>query len=627
MCPNLCLSPLRRQPTQRVKAKVVIDLTGDDDDDDRPVRSRPQPIDCPDKAQLWVDLYEPTTEEELAVHKKKVEDVRGWLTEAFQGRNKYRRVLALTGPAGTAKTTTMRILARELDFEILEWGSAAGHNSSLFGNDQFSPDYDDDTLFVKFESFLARASSCQNLFTGSSSSSSRSKRQVVLLEDLPNILHNDTKTRFHDTLQSLVTSGGEYPVPLVFIISDAGLRGEASDERLATGSWGKDNNGVVDIRTVIPSNLLHGPYVTQIRFNPIAATFLKKALQALLKRHFGSSGQPTKEVLDLVVESANGDIRSAINALQFSCARQNSKKRSKTREKLTVMESVTRREQSLALFHLIGKVLYNKRKGDPPTPSASAKDIQKEKDLDAQLKDPPPLPKFLSEHKRRTSRVDVDKLYADSPIDSSLFSLYIHQNYTQFCGDIDELAGIADNLSWVDSSGGESWYQANPHRFHLLTMGTLHALPSPVERKSQKIYKPDFFENLNKEKDAWASVLDVRRWLVEKTTADPDGGWRAGAWSRNDIAMEVGGVLKARDALGASHPLRGPPSHKAFSGMRFVLANCGAGAQLGETEGDEHDASIDVDDAILVGEEDSAAKKGGWLDGDDIESFEDPDTF
>ncbi len=160
----------------------------------------------------------------------------------------------------------MRILARELDFEVLEWGSAAGQNSSLFGNDQFSVDYDDDSLFVKFESFLARASSCQNLFNGPSSSSSRYKRKVLLLEDLPNILHNDTKTRFHDALQSLVASSAEYPVPLVFIISDAGLRGEASDERLAAGTWGKDNNGALDIRTVIPSNLLHGPYVTQIRY-------------------------------------------------------------------------------------------------------------------------------------------------------------------------------------------------------------------------------------------------------------------------------------------------------------------------------------------------------------------------
>jgi cell cycle checkpoint protein len=91
---------------------------------------------------------------------------------------------------------------------------------------------------------------------------------------------------------------------------------------------------------------------------------LKKALQALLTRHFGSAkgAQPAKDVLDIIVDSANGDIRSAINALQFSCvASQKGKKRTKGREARLVMESVTRREQSLALFHLIGKVLYNKR--------------------------------------------------------------------------------------------------------------------------------------------------------------------------------------------------------------------------------------------------------------------------
>ena len=44
------------------------------------------------------------------------------------------------------------------------------------------------------------------------------------------------------------------------------MRGEASDERLANGGWAKSNEGVVDIRTVLPRELLHGPYVTQIRY-------------------------------------------------------------------------------------------------------------------------------------------------------------------------------------------------------------------------------------------------------------------------------------------------------------------------------------------------------------------------
>lgn len=45
------------------------------------------------------------------------------------------------------------------------------------------------------------------------------------------------------------------------------MRGEASDERLTNGTgWGKDRNGVVDVRTVLSRDLLGGPYVTQIRY-------------------------------------------------------------------------------------------------------------------------------------------------------------------------------------------------------------------------------------------------------------------------------------------------------------------------------------------------------------------------
>jgi cell cycle checkpoint protein len=72
---------------------------------------------------------------------------------------------------------------------------------------------------------------------------------------------------------------------------------------------------------------------------------------------------PSKEVLDVIVESANGDIRSAIMALQFACIVElpGSKKKGRGKGTTMVMEAVTRREQSLQLFHLLGKVLYNKR--------------------------------------------------------------------------------------------------------------------------------------------------------------------------------------------------------------------------------------------------------------------------
>ena len=49
-------------------------------------------------------------------------------------------------------------------------------------------------------------------------------------------------------------------------------------------------------------------------------------------------------------------------ALQFACiVHKPSQKKKKNIGNTVVLEAVTRREQSLALFHLLGKVLYNKR--------------------------------------------------------------------------------------------------------------------------------------------------------------------------------------------------------------------------------------------------------------------------
>ena len=166
--------------------------------------------------------------------------------------------------------------------------------SSDGGYPFFELDLDRETLSSKFEAFINRASNCRNVFTATGGSESGkddfactqstqtsqtkpssqstkwiSKRQIIILEDLPNILHSGTQAKFHAALHSLVVSPpSQPPVPVVIILSDAGMRGEASDERLTNGvGWGKDKDGVVDIRTVLSRDLLSGPYVTQIRYD------------------------------------------------------------------------------------------------------------------------------------------------------------------------------------------------------------------------------------------------------------------------------------------------------------------------------------------------------------------------
>ncbi|GBE84471.1 P-loop containing nucleoside triphosphate hydrolase protein [Sparassis crispa] len=582
---------------------------------------------------MWVDKYEPTTEADLAVHKRKVQEIRQWLLDAFDGGpsgklKKYRRILALTGPAGTAKTTTIRVLSRELGFEILEWRNTMDERFSR--DDDFAEDMEYEGLSDKFRTFLERASSCNSIFPSTTTKPSSSRpsqaatgprRQIILLEDLPNIAHASTQAAFHAALEAFAGVPEPGVAPLVLIVSDAGLRGEDGED--VGGAWRARGREALDIRSVLPPALLNSSCVTQIGFNPIAPTLLKRALQHLLDTHFAAAAvgaPPAKNLLNAVVESANGDIRSAIMALQFACVAEAAApgrggKRSRKAggpSARVLLEAVTRREQSLALFHLLGKLLYNKRKGDPPNASAAARDIQRDKEIDARLKDPPSLPSHLKEHERRASRVDIEMLYADTPIDASLLSLYVHQNYTQYCNELDQCDAEADWLSWLDASGGEAWYQANPHHFHLLALGTLHALPSPVARRGQKAYKPAFFEVLHRERAAEDSVRDVQAWLRRHEE------WRAGGWSRLNVALELGGVLGAREHAGGAAPP--PGSHRLFSKMEFAR-EAGPLVQVDE-EGDvPQDMLGDENIGFTEGAGEGEAHGGGWLEGDDIEEF------
>ncbi|KAH8109931.1 P-loop containing nucleoside triphosphate hydrolase protein [Phellopilus nigrolimitatus] len=623
------------------KPKQEVAILIDDSDEDVPESQRPSGDD-----RLWVDRYEPRSEAELAVHKRKVEDVRRWLQEAFDGGptgklKKYRRILVLTGLAGTAKTTTVRVLAEEIGFEISEWRSSVEESYT-------EENYERETLNQKFETFLTRAASCRTLSGASSrpamlsapsqtrfptstasssiSSSSQTRRQVILLEDLPNILHQPTQAVVHAALESFVATPAS--TPMIIIISDASTRGDVRDERLSHGGGSYlTARETVDIRTVLPPNFIGGPFVRQIEFNPIAPTLMLRALQEILARHYADlevpqNRRPTKEDLSIIVETSNGDIRSAVMALQFACVFDSSiqhgkgkstkgKRKNAGSGTRALMEAVTRREQALALFHMMGKILYNKRKGDPPSASASAKDKLREQEADSRLKDPSSLPLWLAEHKRRTSRIDVDTLYADSPIDSGLFSLYIHQNYTQFCDDVDECGELSDCLSWIDSSGGEHWYQTNPHQFHLLTLGTLHALPTPVSRRSQKMYKPEFFEVLKKTRKADDAVGDVWRWLQDSGSV---------RWAKAEIVQEMGAVLKAGKRVGDGVP----PAHSTFSTLIYANSETSKTAVLGDNGDDKYEYEVPIDDDVppRVAVPGGASDEGGtWLLDDDIRDF------
>ncbi|KAH9989612.1 Rad17 cell cycle checkpoint protein-domain-containing protein [Russula vinacea] len=517
--------------------------------------NRPSSAPKPRKA---VSVVTKDSLQDLAVHKRKVDDVRKWLVDAFdeKGRSKHRRLLVLTGPAGSAKTTTLRVLAREMDFDIVE--------------------YKENMNTTRFSTFADEPSTCT---FGDAILFTFTRRKLVLVEDLPNILHPAVRSRFHDALRAHVERAWDV-APLVLVISDAG------------------RDLVIDIRTIVPPELSSTSLFTEIRFNPIAATLLASAVKRVT---ILTKVRPSPNTLHSILEGAGGDVRNAIMTLEFTCAHPKSRKQSGKSTAGSIV-SVTQKENALMLFHLMGKIMYNKRKGDPQSRSASAKDIARDRALDRSLEDPPPLPSWVAAEERRTSRVDVDMLYASTPIDASLFGLYIHQNYTQFCSGLEQCSSVIDNLSWTDSNESENWYDTNPHTFHILALGTLHSLPSPVLRTGQLIRKPEFFGALQRERGARDALERTSSWLSN-----------TGLWSRVTIATELGCVLR----MMGPHT---PHGHGAFSELVFGQDSVGAevinegdceGGDVSHEEGERSQSHTIHEQAVGC----------GYLEDDDIEDW------
>ena len=229
----------------------------------------------------------------------------------------------------------------------------------------------------QFASYLGKAATYKPLsFNGESNAPSK---QLILVEDLPNVLETRTREATHQALRAHCLSSQTQNTPLVIIISDSGTRGTGGNADDAALSLNRD---VIDARLVVPSDILDGPYCQTLHFNPLARTFLKKHLNAVFDRHALNADayrRPHDEALDIVIDSSNGDIRSAVNTLQMlsqqslpgsvSVASGRRKRKagalsdSARSEIHTSLSAMARRETSLNLFHSLAKVLRNKRHG------------------------------------------------------------------------------------------------------------------------------------------------------------------------------------------------------------------------------------------------------------------------
>lgn len=250
---------------------------------------------------LWTDKHAPQTVDELAVHKKKVGDTKTWLSNALA--SKKPAILVLTGPAGIGKTALIQALARDLSCEVCEWlAPVVSNNDNDAEQGLFT-----ESVSVQFRSFILKSAAMSplSIIEGAETkpTTSPSSKRIILVDDLPNTAHPVLRTSIHQTLLDYMTSLRQV-CPLVLIITTIPLH-----------SFSSHASDVVTLRSFLPVTLI--PRITEMALNPIAPTFMTKALNRILDRESTRFKTNRKAVIDKIVQEADGDLRWAVNTLQF----------------------------------------------------------------------------------------------------------------------------------------------------------------------------------------------------------------------------------------------------------------------------------------------------------------------
>lgn len=244
-----------------------------------------------------------------------------------------------------------------------------------------------------------------------------------------------------------------------------------------------DSSDNIEFR-LFPKDILNQLGISKITFNPVAATSMTKALGSVLDRAaamYKIVHEPTSDDLNQMVVSSAGDIRSAINALEFFCsamqapaetkrrplrppAKRSRKAQPTSAKKAAVGTSPDSagRDSSLHVFHSLGKILYCKR------------DPSKMADCDR-------LPPHLKDLERPPPIEVPEEVFERTQTSGDTFSLLLHHNAGHFYADIGTAADCTEWFSRADFLLSE-WSSDNKmdgYALSLVTRGLMFDLRRP----------------------------------------------------------------------------------------------------------------------------------------------------
>ncbi|XP_023766876.1 cell cycle checkpoint protein RAD17 [Lactuca sativa] len=365
-----------------------------------------------DNKELWVDKYKPRSLLDLSVHKKKVEEIKIWLEERIKTKNNnhYNHVLVITGLPGVGKSATVEAIASHLGVTVYEWNTPTPtiwqeHIHTTNAGLRYMSKLDE------FENFVEKIRK-YGLISSSLTKEPQKKPFLILIDDLPVTNGKISYGRLQRCLHLLV----QYVcVPTIILITDYG-RSDTAD--YTSRCW-------EELQTS-----LQNAGAFKVAFNPITANSITKMLSRICREE---KLKTKAEQIDAIAKASGGDIRNAITSLQYFNLKSNSKGIFVNSNCLDDGYSLScGRDETLSLFHALGKFLHNKRETEKATTSDSLKE----------------------EFTRLPMKMDVpEKVLGQAHGQARPIADFLHENVLDFVEEegIDDAWVVASYLSDADS--------------------------------------------------------------------------------------------------------------------------------------------------------------------------------
>lgn len=298
----------------------------------------------------WYDKYSPETLDDVSVHKKKIKDVEQIVSDMLSNHNEDIRILLLSGPSGCGKSTVVKKLSEKL-VPLYRYKNRNKNiniiDNNINGNGELCQDcvieYENSlelnelSHVESFNDFLQRSKYFNGIYNLS----------ILLVEDLPNVFHLETRLQFQSIIKDWLSSVNNYRLPpLIICLTEC--------ER-ANENYNINIMNTYNAETIFSKEILSHRRLKRIRFNPVNNTLMKKLLngialkeQSMLKKN--NKWDLKDQYIQTLLESNNGDIRSMISSFQFWASLKDDAK--------AIDNSIYLRNEPISFFHSIGKIIY-----------------------------------------------------------------------------------------------------------------------------------------------------------------------------------------------------------------------------------------------------------------------------